>query len=465
MAEDNIILHFPDKRKKRQLFVKKIKLTNFPELEKNFNDFFNNEINYFNNNYKNNLIIVGKMQNNREKEGIVPKIKYSKSKNKKYYFNSPSKTNSPRLISDENSHENKKRVVGKIIKDNSLKIGQKYIDDNQIDDLFNKFKIVKKLNKSKTKNFITVKDLIEKKIKLSEKNLLSLKLKENNEYKNRLSTCTSNPILNIENLEQINSSKNFFESFSQNFNKNLNKELKTKNKYATTSNFYIGDKIIINRNNIKKRKKLIDKQGQFLLFNKDKKQYNNKSEKRYFAEILANQEEALLKSSKSETKLDYISNKISNKINKDKNDLLIQNIENYRIKYEILSNIDKNNKILGPEHFYNWRQDLRTMPNTKSIKAMNLYNIRNPLIKQKKINLFKKVHSLKNLKKIINSVNKTSYNLKGLIVKGQDLWQLENDFAKSLKNKKIINNFESYLPTAHLQDKYFCVNHNLLNKN
>ena len=51
------------------------------------------------------------------------------------------------------------------------------------------------------------------------------------------------------------------------------------------------------------------------------------------------------------------------------------------------------------------------------------------------------------------------------MVKGQDLWQLENDFVKSLKNKKIINNFESYLPTTDVEDKYFCIKNKHFNKN
>ena len=475
MAEDNIILHFSDENKKRQLFVKKIKLENFPELLKDYNDFFNNQINYFNNNYKNNLIVVGKIQNNKEKDELISKLKNPKSKNKKYFFNS-SRISTSRLISEEASHENKKRIPGKILKDNSLKAGQQYIDDYQLDDLFNKFKIVKNINKSRTKNFVTVKDLIEKKFKINplktEKNAQSVKFKENNEYNNTMSTCISNPNIKNENLNQSNSSKNFLNNFNHNFgffshknifNKHLNKDYK-KNKYATISNFYINDKINLKKKNIRTRNKMINNQKQFLLTNKEKKYYINESEKKYFAEILANQEEVLLKSSKSETKLDYISNIILKKNKKCKKDLLIQNTEDYRIKYELLSRIDKCNQLLGPEHYYDWYQDLRTIPNQNSIKGKILSNIRNPLFNRKKINLFKNIR-IKNLKRLVNSVNKTSHNLKGLMVKGQDLWQLENDFVKSLKNKKIINNFESYLPTTDVEDKYFCIKNTHFNKN
>ena len=52
------------------------------------------------------------------------------------------------------------------MKDSSLKIGQKYINENELEDLFNKFKIVERINKTKIRDFVTVKDLIEKRVKV-----------------------------------------------------------------------------------------------------------------------------------------------------------------------------------------------------------------------------------------------------------------------------------------------------------
>ena len=78
----------------------------------------------------------------------------------------------------------------------------------------------------------------------------------------------------------------------------------------------------------------------------------NKSKKKYFAELLANQERSLLKYSKSQAKFESLSNKISNTTNKRKNDLLLLNSDDYRIKNELLNKFENSSKILEKEHYY-----------------------------------------------------------------------------------------------------------------
>ena len=56
MTDENILIHLSEENKKRQLFLKKIKLTDFPILKNIYNDFFNNKANYFKNKYKNNYL-------------------------------------------------------------------------------------------------------------------------------------------------------------------------------------------------------------------------------------------------------------------------------------------------------------------------------------------------------------------------------------------------------------------------
>ena len=467
MIEDNIILHFSEDNKKRQLFVKKIKLSDFPDLSKKYNDFFNNDINYFNNKYKNNYIVVGKIQENKDKEEIIAKMKNNKGKYKKYLINS-SKFSNSRMISEDSS-AGEKKLINKYIKDTSLKIGQQYIDENNLEDLFNKFKTVKKINKSKTRNFITVKDLIENKIKINSfKNHLKIenneirqfgKSSDNNEYNRTISTKISNSNLIKQHLNEskkIFMNNNYTRGYSSYKNILPKNEIKDKTidkKYLTTTNFYEVNRKKTYKGKIKKRNKIINKQNQFLLSNKDTNYYINKSEKKYFAELLANQEQTLLKSSKTQIKFENLTNKISKKINKSKKDLLILNTDNYRIKYELLNNFDIFNKHIGPEHYYNWYDDLRSLSNGN--EKNDIYSIRNPLHNEKKFKINKKILTIKNIKKIINEVNKKSHNCKGLIVEGQDLLQLEYDYAKSLKNKKKINNFESYLPSIDIEDKFF----------
>ena len=165
------------------------------------------------------------------------------------------------------------------------------------------------------------------------------------------------------------------------------------------------------------------------------------NQKKYFAELLANQERSLLKYSKNQAKFESLSNKISNTTNKRKNDLLLLNSDDYRIKNELLNKFENSSKILEKEHYYNWYDELRIVSNTNSDNLNNLYYIRNLLKKYKiiKNSIFKKkFKGFKNVRKIVNDVNKASHNFEGLIVKGQNLLQLEYDYVKNLKNKKII---------------------------
>ena len=486
MAEDNLFIHL-EEIKQKQYFLKKIKLSNHPELYKHFNDFFNNDKNYFNNKFKNKYILVGKLQENREKDGIISKYKNSKGRFRKYLINS-SKVSTSRMLSEDSSHGEKKRLAGgKFAKDSNLKIGQQYIDENQLEDLFNKFKLVKKINKSRTKDFITVKDLIEKKIKIKSDKKLKIdfndnynniqfhKANDNYDYNKTISTCVSNPNFKIEHINDYNSTKNLFTNNNRKSNYSSHNNLYTNNnnnefiynqKFMTMNNFYIeGEKKKNNNKKIMKRNKTINRQNQFLVNNKGTNYYNNKTEKKYFSELLANQEFTLLKSSKSQGKLEYISSKISKKINKDKKDLLILNTDSYRVKNELFNKIEKYQKKIGPEHYYNWYQDLRTTSNSNIKEKKNLDYIRNPLSKEINLKIFKNNYSLKNYKKLIKEVNKVSHNCKDMIIKGKDLLQFEYDLAKNLKNKKKLNNFEAYLPTIEIEDKYFAGENKFIKNN
>ena len=371
------------------------------------------------------------------------------------------------------------------MKDSSLKIGQKYINENELEDLFNKFKIVERINKTKIRDFVTVKDLIEKRVKvkplkksITENKYITLKndnleVYENvlpfqkvidiNDYNKTISTCMSNHNFNMVNSIASKSAKNLLLNFPGCSPVNNIKTSKKEKKYFKTINNFYEDKKNSN-DKIKKRNNTIARQNQFLSNNKEMEYCINKSKKKYFAELLANQETSLLKYSKSQAKFESLSNKLSNTINKRKNDLLLLNSDDYRIKNELLNKFENSNKILEKEHYYNWYDELRTVSNTNSDNLNNLYYIRNLLKKYKiiKNSIFKKkFKGFKNVRKIVNDVNKASHNFEGLIVKGQNLLQLEYDYVKNLKNKKIINNYEAYFPSIELEDKCFVNKNNI----
>ena len=69
-------------------------------------------------------------------------------------------------------------------------------------------------------------------------------------------------------------------------------------------------------------------------------------------------------------------------------------------------------------------------------------------------NLGKKKNS-KYYKKLIDETNKINNNFEGLFIKGKNLLKTEYDQLKALKTKKIINNYEIYLPTAEVEDILF----------
>ena len=146
------------------------------------------------------------------------------------------------------------------MKDSSLKIGEKYINENELEDLFNKFKIVERINKTKIRDFVTVKDLIEKRVKvkplkksITENKYITLKndnleVYENvlpfqkvidiNDYNKTKSTCMSNHNFNIVNSIASKSAKNLLLNFPGcSPVNNIKPSKKEKKNFKTINNF------------------------------------------------------------------------------------------------------------------------------------------------------------------------------------------------------------------------------------
>ena len=69
-------------------------------------------------------------------------------------------------------------------------------------------------------------------------------------------------------------------------------------------------------------------------------------------------------------------------------------------------------------------------------------------------NLTKKKYA-KYYKNLIEENNNINKNLEGLCIKGKNLLKMEYDQFKSLKSRKIINNYELYLPSSDVDDIVF----------
>ena len=271
------------------------------------------------------------------------------------------------------------------------------------------------------------------------------------------------------NITETNrTNNNNFSSISKiNFlNKEFNNYKNNDKKAKTAKNFYHirtldENKKVVSRNN------LIKKQNQFLLNNSKDNLTINKGQRTIYAKLLANQEQAIMQITKNQSKSKNLFKTLSEKTHRDKKDLLITNIESYRIKNELKDKFLILNSKLSPEHVYNWTNDLRRQPksnknnNNENDKDNNydLYNIRDPFNKtmynlKSKKNLIKK-KDLKYFKNIIDESNNINNNLDGMFIKGENLLKKEYEQAKDLKNRKILNNFEMFLPPSDFEDILF----------
>ena len=514
--------------KTRLLLLKKIKLTKFPQLSQNLDDFFWNSEKYFQPIYEDHIIIVGNNQNKTKPRILKRKITRKQSRkmiaqslrissDKKKLADGKTDITSPRI--------EKKKGINKIVKEIGLKKGQKYIDDLELEELFNKFKTVQKINRKKSNNFIMAKEYIDNKnykLKkspgnsynkfLESKKSQTIETKKdykifpyldkneggesqisyfkkninnvNNDYYKTISTFMSLNNINNEkeNNKKINKSPRTNNIFSSSTNINFlntdyNNYINNDKKSKTAKNFYHirtfdEDKKVISRNH------LIRRQNQFLLNNTRDSLSINKGQRTIYAKLLANQEQAIMQITKNQTKSKNLFKTLSQKTHRPKKDLLITNIESYRIKNELKDRFVILKSRLAPEHAYNWTNDLRSSSNlNKDINKNNekndqnkkdLFNIRDPYNKTmynmaSKKNLGKK-KEIKYFKNIIDESNSINNNLEGLFIKGENLLKKEYDQVKDIKNKMIINNYEMFLPPSDVEDILF-TDKKYLNKN
>ena len=154
----------------------------------------------------------------------------------------------------------------------------------------------------------------------------------------------------------------------------------------------------------------------------------------------------------------------------------MENIDLYRVKNELKDKFTKLNSKLEPEHIYNWIKDLREESKIKSFDNSmnaNYYNIRDPFNKIMYNSLNNKIigkkNNIKYYKIVIDEANNINHNLEGLYIKGKNFLKIEYDQIKLLKNKKIINNNEMYLPSSDVEDILFTdkkyISKNIKNKN
>ena len=153
------ILKSPYKRGLKEYTLEKINLKEKPKMKHYLKEFFQDPSKYFNAQFDNKILIVGKVKTLNEKFEVPVPRKYQRRRNrvKTRMFNMDNNES----LSEKLSAFNDKRRGFKGVIESSLKEGQRYINDREINDIFKAFKKVHEINKDKTKDFITTKELID----------------------------------------------------------------------------------------------------------------------------------------------------------------------------------------------------------------------------------------------------------------------------------------------------------------
>ena len=178
--------------KVKQLFLRKISLNKNKNMQKELEHFFWNVDKYFDKNNEKFDIILG---NKHHKKDIIPSFLASWGKRrimttsnlKSNSSNSPERKNneSKITINSNNSRFGGKRAYQKNNKESGLKVGQKYITESELEELFHAFGFVQKMNNIKSNHFIMAKDYIDYNILMPNKTFSSFG-KSSDSKKNQL---------------------------------------------------------------------------------------------------------------------------------------------------------------------------------------------------------------------------------------------------------------------------------------
>ena len=324
--------------------LKKINIEKYPKIKKSLNSFFNDVNKYFETSYDDKYLIIGNTHTGKKT------ILFSgKNRNKKINRRiSISKAN----LKLSNDSQNKSIIIQKSLSrflneekkrkytsadGNSLKPGQRFIEDKEIENIFNLYKELRNINKNKKNNFATLKELNESKNIFD--SYFSKKSKNFNSIIN-LKKHKNKEIYKSSNNKEKDRNFLIIKDFHNEINKNINHksdienyktystfssfkdELTNKNNFMSfdidDSNNNIINKLKINSSNeIKEKQKLLNKQKQYI------SQKTDVTIKNRFAQVLALQEKVFLNKNKNRNNQLQLKNYLSSKIKRAKNKLLL----------------------------------------------------------------------------------------------------------------------------------------------
>ena len=289
--------------------------------------------------------------------------------------------------------------------------------------------------------------------------------------------------------KMIHKSKTFASIFDEKLpqkvpqNKNEENNLTTNSQYSTlyktrnksflsnlkkTYNKYLEAKTGLNREQL-----LLEKQYQYTM------DVNSTAIKKEFAKKLATQEKALNHNKKIDNRNNNMMELLAKKINKEKDDLIIAQVDDYRIMKDIKSELQDLIEKNIPEYNYKWNKDLRNNSEDCHYKKINNQNqreiVRNPLNAKNRANSVDKRFGEAEKNYIRQNIRKSDYrkfvrdlsmskgNFNGLLIKGKNLLKCEKDLIKKIKGKKYIINYNSTLQEKDINDVLYTYNININN--
>jgi len=450
--DDINILSIP---KGKKLILEKININDFPEYKIKLKKHFEEPSNYFNDDFGNKKIRIGKLHQS-ENTFLTKKLLTKKHRG------SVSQTNYDISTISEKVDKFDKKF-------NKLK--KKFINDYEIDEIFNKFK---KLRKNSNINLTAQNTFI------------------NSTANSRENTNTKNNTNNNKDIKwEINPNKvkkiDFLKTCDNFFIKTPKKVISNKNIKIFNLKDYINKIIRKNKNSkffqlhknipacllktsdsIINRNKLLTSQAQYLTTIK-----NNETYKKELKNALTSQEIAFLFQKEKEQKFSILCNYMSQILKKPLNNLIINNSYDFRLKSDIANKIQNNLNSYYPEKKFSWKNDLRKNKNTQKILFKNGEIIREMKLKEccysndekilkkkqiKKINYLKERLPKENIDNLVNNINNVFKDYDDLVVKGKNLYKVEYDICKNIKGRKIINYFEDFIKDEEKNDKLFARN-------
>ena len=284
----------------------------------------------------------------------------------------------------------------------------------------------------------------------------------------------------------IKKSGTFVSIFEENNNNNNNNYITTNSQHSTlyktrNKSFLSNIKNTYNKN--LESKSLLNKEQLFL-----EKQYqytldiNSNTLRKEFAKKLLSQEKALNHNKKLGNKNNNMMDFLSNKLHKEKDSLILAQVDDYRIMKDIKHKLQNLIELNRPEFNYKWKNHLRNSCDDCHYDKINNNDIqkereiiRNPFSTKcransvdKKFGEAEKKYIKKNIRrndyrKFVKDLSMSKGNFSGLLIEGKNLLKCEKDLIKQIKGKKYLINYNSSLQEKDINDVLYTYNININN--